>query len=189
MIRKAIIVVLTLGAVATSALNWRSYSNTIRREFRLTSKVVLFVHFSDGFSRLFWWSCEEDFVIEIRRVSSWNNENVIFPRTLSWCYYPAWALTTAEKIRETGMSSYQFLSETIRPTSGPGNPSLYHGFIRTRTWTVFTIFAAYPAIASFRGPLRRWRRRRKGLCLKCGYDLTGNESGVCPECGSPALDK
>ena len=29
------------------------------------------------------------------------------------------------------------------------------------------------------------RRRRLGLCLKCGYDLTGNESGVCPECGSP----
>ena len=130
MIRKAIIVVLTLGAVATSTLNWRSYSNTIRREFRLTSKVVLFVQFSDGFSRLFWWSCEEDFVIEIRTVSSWNNENVIFPRTLSWCYYPAWALTPAEKIRETGMSSYKFLSETIRPTRGPGNPSLYYGFFR-----------------------------------------------------------
>ncbi len=23
-------------------------------------------------------------------------------------------------------------------------------------------------------------------CMKCGYDLTGNESGVCPECGSPS---
>jgi hypothetical protein len=22
-------------------------------------------------------------------------------------------------------------------------------------------------------------------CLKCRYDLTGNESGVCPECGTP----
>ena len=21
-------------------------------------------------------------------------------------------------------------------------------------------------------------------CHKCGYDLTGNESGVCPECGT-----
>ncbi|UCE59596.1 MAG: hypothetical protein JSU63_19400 [Phycisphaerales bacterium] len=41
----------------------------------------------------------------------------------------------------------------------------------------------YPTIACIRGPLRRWRRRRKGLCLNCGYDLTGNESGVCPECG------
>ena len=23
-----------------------------------------------------------------------------------------------------------------------------------------------------------------GRCRKCGYDLTGNESGVCPECGT-----
>ena|GEM_PF-2866911 len=22
-------------------------------------------------------------------------------------------------------------------------------------------------------------------CLKCSYDLTGNESGICPECGEP----
>ena len=31
------------------------------------------------------------------------------------------------------------------------------------------------------------QRLREGLCLKCGYDLTGNESGVCPECGT-AID-
>lgn len=41
----------------------------------------------------------------------------------------------------------------------------------------------YPSLVLLRGPLRRWRRRHKGLCVKCGYDLTGNLSGVCPECG------
>ena len=30
---------------------------------------------------------------------------------------------------------------------------------------------------------RRAGRRRKGLCTECGYDLTGNVSGKCPECG------
>jgi hypothetical protein len=36
----------------------------------------------------------------------------------------------------------------------------------------------------------RWYRRTRahtrveaGLCLACGYDLTGNVSGTCPECG------
>jgi hypothetical protein len=31
-----------------------------------------------------------------------------------------------------------------------------------------------------------WRDRRRippGHCQACGYDLTGNTSGVCPECG------
>jgi hypothetical protein len=33
---------------------------------------------------------------------------------------------------------------------------------------------------------RRRRRLRNGQCIRCGYDLTGNVSGVCPECGKPA---
>jgi hypothetical protein len=40
-----------------------------------------------------------------------------------------------------------------------------------------------------RSPLAEWgvrrRRRASGLCLACGYRLTGNVSGVCPECGTP----
>ena len=31
--------------------------------------------------------------------------------------------------------------------------------------------------------LYRDRRYPPGHCQGCGYDLTGNESGVCPECG------
>ena len=29
----------------------------------------------------------------------------------------------------------------------------------------------------------RSRRASRGLCRACGYDLTGNVSGACPECG------
>ena len=54
-------------------------------------------------------------------------------------------------------------------------------------WIPLVIFAAYPTFAFIRGPLRRWRRRCAGHCVRCGYDLTGNESGVCPECGRPVL--
>jgi hypothetical protein len=28
---------------------------------------------------------------------------------------------------------------------------------------------------------------RPGFCPQCDYDLTGNQSGVCPECGSTLL--
>lgn len=33
--------------------------------------------------------------------------------------------------------------------------------------------------------IRRLKRNRKlNLCPRCGYDLTGNISGICPECGN-----
>jgi hypothetical protein len=35
-----------------------------------------------------------------------------------------------------------------------------------------------------------WMHRRRcgaGRCTACGYDLTGNVSGVCPECGTARL--
>jgi len=33
--------------------------------------------------------------------------------------------------------------------------------------------------------IRRRRMARDDVCRKCSYDLTGNVTGVCPECGSP----
>jgi hypothetical protein len=47
-------------------------------------------------------------------------------------------------------------------------------------WFIALFFTTCPAIAFIRSP---YIRRKKGLCIKCGYNLTGNVSGVCPECG------
>ena len=55
-------------------------------------------------------------------------------------------------------------------------------------WFVFVAFAAAPTIAFIRGPARRWRRRKRGLCPNCGYDLTGTVSGVCSECAHPIAE-
>jgi len=48
---------------------------------------------------------------------------------------------------------------------------------------VIPLLSIYPLYALTTGPLRLRYRRKKGLCLRCGYNLTGNVSGVCPECG------
>ena len=52
-------------------------------------------------------------------------------------------------------------------------------------WMPLVLFAAYPLVAFVRGPLRRARRAKRGACPECGYDLTGNVSGRCPECAEP----
>lgn len=50
-------------------------------------------------------------------------------------------------------------------------------------WPLVGLFAVYPAIVFIVRPLRRQRLRRHNKCASCTYDLTGNESGICPECG------
>jgi hypothetical protein len=47
------------------------------------------------------------------------------------------------------------------------------------------------AAALFSGPwmYQRVVLRRNGLCCRCGHNLTGNISGVCPECGTPVAGK
>jgi hypothetical protein len=52
-------------------------------------------------------------------------------------------------------------------------------------WPFVALFGAASLYALAAHPFRRWRRRRRGLCLRCGYNLTGNVSGRCPECGTP----
>jgi hypothetical protein len=52
-------------------------------------------------------------------------------------------------------------------------------------WLLAVVLAILPAIWLLRFQFdRQQQRRREGRCLACGYDLAGNVSGVCPECGT-----
>jgi hypothetical protein len=73
---------------------------------------------------------------------------------------------------------------TIGPTDG--HDYAYHLPI----YVFVLVFGAYPATSLVLLVVRKVERRRtmvdrrrRGLCEKCGYDLTGNTSGICPECG------
>ena len=62
-----------------------------------------------------------------------------------------------------------------------------------RAWTVpwaavaavFALPAGARAAAWLLGFARFCRRTSRNLCHRCGYSLTGNTSGTCPECGAP----
>jgi hypothetical protein len=51
-------------------------------------------------------------------------------------------------------------------------------------WFLVLLFSAYPVFALTRLALGR-RHPPPGHCQNRGYDLTGNVSGRCPECGQP----
>ena len=48
-------------------------------------------------------------------------------------------------------------------------------------WLPTLLFGLWPTISLTRHIKRRYFT--PGICRKCGYDLQGSPSGVCPECG------
>jgi hypothetical protein len=79
------------------------------------------------------------------------------------------------------------------PYSAGDLPSSYSVFVPTTatgygTWALLVplwwvlVPALVPTLWLWRRDLRT--RPRPGCCPECHYDLTGNESGICPECGS-----
>jgi hypothetical protein len=42
------------------------------------------------------------------------------------------------------------------------------------------------ALSLVPGTVRRWSRRRRGACIRCGYDLHASTNAACPECGAAA---
>ena len=76
----------------------------------------------------------------------------------------------------SGVSPWLFESLSL-PGDGGATPFMVLG----------TVFYAAVGVGAELG-VTHWRQsrsRRPEACGNCDYDLTGNESGVCPECGTP----
>jgi hypothetical protein len=56
-------------------------------------------------------------------------------------------------------------------------PDTVGGCMSVPLWIPFVITLTVALVS-------RPRRYPLGYCVRCGYDLTGNVSGVCPECGT-----
>ena len=57
--------------------------------------------------------------------------------------------------------------------------------------TVYTYPTWWFLLAALIPTALAWRRLRRplpGHCRKCGYDLTGNVTGVCSECGEETIE-
>lgn len=50
-------------------------------------------------------------------------------------------------------------------------------------WLPMLLFSIYPLIVVTQYFVREQRRSMAHVCWTCGYNLRGNESGRCPECG------
>lgn len=186
MIRKIVIVLCILGFVGCS-FTW-ALSRVPRRSY--------FAEYGGGGRIVGVWSWPERYVIDVR----------VFEKTRVGFGIDNGALVTvlmrptdrvrtvvARAIRVGRLRLWREVLEDPMICgepfnhSGLGGPSTTAKLVlgmHVPCWVAWVLFAAYPTLAFVRGPVRRWRRRRRGLCVRCGYNLTGNVSGVCPECGT-----
>lgn len=81
-----------------------------------------------------------------------------------------------------GPDSRDLISIAMRQTT-------YSSFV----WRYFAFLAALGlaclTIAVLTHRITQVPRFARGRCGHCGYDLTGNLSGACPECGTPIADE
>jgi hypothetical protein len=95
--------------------------------------------------------------------------------------------------------SEQATRHEVEPPEGQGFRALglaaWHQWVPEGTtqivvvpyWMIVVVTLLLPLRAGVTG-LRLRRRRRRGLCLACGYDLRGT-TDRCPECGTVAASK
>lgn len=101
---------------------------------------------------------------------TWNS-----PRSPDWSHW----LYTISHHNVCGFALYTFRWRGV--TAGARQVTAES--VEIPYWFVATVFFSLPAYKlRFH---RRGRRIASGLCTACGYNLTGNMSGICPECGTP----
>ena len=59
--------------------------------------------------------------------------------------------------------------------------------VRVEYIEIIILALILPLLWMSRRIVKRVLRHRRDVCHRCGYNLTGNTSGVCPECGKPIL--
>ena len=111
-------------------------------------------------------------------VSGWPRHCLAGARSATWLptrhhndNFTAGTLCVRSDSQSTSRNWFRYhLPATPLWPGFPANTAIYGG-------AVFVLLSA-PAL------VRSWRRRRRGGCANCGYDVSGITSGVCPECGA-----
>ena len=75
-------------------------------------------------------------------------------------------------------------AQQIQVSAAPLLPPTAQWQLIFPAWSLLVVTSIPPGLLLALALARR-RRKQRGLCATCGYDLRGNTSGVCPECGTP----
>ena len=180
MIHKFIIIVLTFMAAISVALIALSVSlpKNMNHKIHYESKHI---GIATGVSD---WKISLNIGTDMENILLWL---IFSQRTSSLTYSYRIEPQSSYKLSSNfaGFGFSRVIERVRTPFGIPGNLEQAHSSstsVKFPSWFPIVLFGFYPVLAFYRGQLLRYRRR-KGLCIKCGYNLTGNTTGICSECG------
>jgi len=187
MIRKGIIALLTLAAAGSAIMSVVSHKTPL-------------IYFSDKIDQPTFWKLEtaqvERGMVRISFETMGEFEIITKDELPSGPLPSPPILRRPTTLRERLAAKGYYAKYSAGWAYGPGQDEAGRIFyvkalsrdigLGTPAWFLVVILASYPTVVFLRAFARRCRHRKThGLCLRCDYNLTGNESGVCPECGTP----
>ncbi|HEY8748940.1 MAG TPA: hypothetical protein VIM11_13245 [Tepidisphaeraceae bacterium] len=100
-------------------------------------------------------------------------------RRMTWLGEPPIMAQGLAENAEAGREDWQFAGFSYSNDSSAGLRD-----VLIPLWVISCLFAILPVLKALQTFMSRLQRN-DGLCPVCSYNLTGNTSGICPECGTP----
>jgi hypothetical protein len=182
MIRSALIVLMTLSAISAGLLGALSFNAPLYVGLPLTNRFLGYVYVSEGLTRFYFFQSDQD----VRLSPSDDRRSMRIRRRFDDRTCQRFSHAPTNQIAHY-QAYWQRSNRARSRTSTPPMPVIRMSGVRFQILVVVAALIAYPivAVVAARGARRRRRvRASRGLCQTCAYDLTGNTSGVCPECGA-----
>ena len=181
MIRSALILLMTVAAISAGVLGALSFAAPLYIGLPVSSRLLGYVYMSEGLTRFYVFESDQD----VRLSPSASRHSMDIVRTEDDRVSQSFRHSFPNQIDHYEIY-WKRSNKARNPSADPAMPTIRMSGVRFQILVVVAVMIAYPVITVIAGrrmQLRRRIRASRGLCETCGYDLTGNESGVCPECG------
>ena len=174
MIRRGLIAGLSVGAITVGVCGLFGIYSAVLGEFRLSPQTFGYVHFADGLARLYWFRADQGAAL----VVSPDGRFVSIRRASDGQRLLVYRHGTPGAIPDYGV----YWRDMRVGRANPLGKVLMSGF-RMPVSALVGLLVVYPLFTVGRRRWRAMRRPPEGCCTTCGYNLQGNQTGVCPECG------
>ncbi|MHC5109475.1 MAG: hypothetical protein ACYTHJ_06315 [Planctomycetota bacterium] len=182
MLRRITLLSLIMLAFTVAIIDWLGYVTPVRFSFSASEEEHGYLLFADGLVRLYSYRADE--AIEPRFTP--RSSRVDFHRTADDAHCLRIRHAMPSQIPAHAVLSSTFSANPrLRQAAGTPVPTtkIKLSGIRTSGSLILVLMLLYPSVAVISDLWNR-RRLKVGQCSSCGYNLKGNASGLCTECGA-----